>query len=89
MKCENCGKETGEDWKKLCVDCYKKTSDDEKKKLKEVKSDSTVESIITQASYKIASAAVSIDAYANQEAWEYGKQRLHELADEINKKIPR
>jgi len=89
MECANCGKETGEDWKKLCVDCFKKASDDEKKKLKEVKSDNTVESIITQASYKIASAAIKLDAYANPEGWEYGKQRLHELAAEINKRIPR
>lgn len=23
MKCEVCGKETGADWKRLCLDCYK------------------------------------------------------------------
>jgi NMD protein affecting ribosome stability and mRNA decay len=23
MKCERCGKETGEDWKTLCYSCYK------------------------------------------------------------------
>ena len=24
MKCEKCGKETGEGWKKLCDDCFRK-----------------------------------------------------------------
>jgi len=85
MKCENCGKETGEDWKKLCIDCYKKEGESSKPKNKE---EIRVDSIVTQAAYKIAAAALSLDVYSNPQAWESGKQRLHELAEEIKARIP-
>ena len=51
--------------------------------------DNHQESIIAQSSYASASRALRLDVFSTDEVFEEGKKRLHALAEEINKKIPR
>ena len=81
MKCENCGEETGEDWKNLCKSCFSKKN--KKKKAKFESGDEYSDKIIRQSCLKCAAAIFNAPIETSKVSIDSMSEKITELADKF------